>query len=131
MSGKLRKVVELVGMALITPAIVGHEATHYIAARDVATAIGFDADPVQPAVLVEWDTDAPLWRIKLAKVAPTIVGLCLAPMLLWAILHGQIGVGPVSLILLGWWVVYTFPSAGDLSQPMMAGTGQSGVNISD
>ncbi|ARS89914.1 hypothetical protein [Natrarchaeobaculum aegyptiacum] len=106
----------LLGTLLLVPAIVAHEATHYVFAKPVAEDVRLEVWPV-PAVAVVWCADAPRWRCRLAKLAPTTVGVTMAPLVgSWLVLETSVH-WTVAVLLVGYWTVYTIPSAGDLTVP--------------
>lgn len=117
MSGKFWWALETAGMLLLLPAVLAHEATHYLAARGVAQKISFDVNPREPGVWIVWDQDAPEWRVRFAKVAPTIVGLLFAPLVLLTLFRSAAGSFVPLLLMTVLWAVYTKPSADDLTQP--------------
>jgi len=113
---KIWRLLENVGLCLILPAVVLHELTHWIAARGVADDIRLHYQP-DPAVSVNWKADVPTWRLRLAKIAPTLVGLALTPLLAYWLVRGQWD-GLISVIIVtALWAVYTKPSADDLRPP--------------
>ncbi|KDE56677.1 hypothetical protein EL22_25240 [Halostagnicola sp. A56] len=120
MFGRLWSLFELAGVCLLLPAIVLHELTHWIAARGVADDLRFHANSMQPAVSVNWSEGVPRWRLRAAKIAPTITGLALGPLVaIWLFRGGEHGL--VTIVLVSTlWVVYTKPSQGDLQEPRMA-----------
>lgn len=110
------RAVCLHGTIFLVPAIAAHEATHYVFAKPVAEDVRFEVWPV-PAVAVVWRADVPRWRCRFAKLAPTIVGLTIAPLVgSWTVFETPIH-WTVTLLLAGYWAVYTIPSAGDLAVP--------------
>lgn len=111
------RLLEWIGLCLLLPAIVLHELTHYVAARGVADGIRLHATPA-PAVSVNWREDVPEWRLRLAKVAPTIVGLLLAPLVvLWLVRAAEHGLIAM-IVVTALWAVYTKPSGDDLAPPV-------------
>lgn len=117
MINRLRWWVETAGMAMLYPAVLLHELTHYVAGRSVAKEIRLHLDLEAPAVSANWRDDVPQWRLKLAKVAPTIVGIAIAPALLYWLLSGNQNALAV-ILAIALWGVYTKPSADDLTEPV-------------
>ena len=113
----IRNLIETIGMLILLPAILAHEATHWIASRSISDELQFELNPSQPAVLVNWSEDVPIWRIRVAKVAPTIVGILVTPfVIVWLLRSYENGLASILLVVV-LWAVYTMPSRGDLSPP--------------
>lgn len=106
--------VDQLGILLIMPAIVTHELAHYLVARLFTDAIRFDLRPTSAAVLIDDWHDAPRWAVWLAHVAPTVLGVALAPAVAWWLLTGRAGVAGAIVVATNW-AVLTKPSKDDLS----------------
>ncbi len=125
-----------VWLRLVIPAEPLHELTHMLVALPVAREVGLDRAPDGTAYArLEWPTDAPVAWVRLAHLAPTIVGVSSAVVVAVAFpsavdVVGETGrwvavslgvpsaAGKIQLALglvLGVnWVVFSIPSQQDL-----------------
>ena len=116
MFGKVFRGVGYVGVAMLWPAIVAHEFTHYFYAR----VAGADARIVwrypQPYTTAGWREGTGALTIRSVKLAPTLIGSMFA---IGVLLEMGLpsSVDPATVLVLGWWVAYTYPSKGDRSPP--------------
>ena len=94
---------------LLLPAILLHELTHAVVAwrwADVDI-----ASYVPPVLELSYIEGTPMILVRIANVAPTIVGMLLSPLvILWALELTPV----VATYVFGSWLVYTQPSAKDL-----------------
>jgi len=105
---------------LLTPSVPLHELTHAVAAYPWAD-IDICLDGTDSRVTMDWDDDAPVWAVRLAHLAPTLVGLGIAMLLVVVFgVPSVSGLGGLALHDLGLlvilfvnWVVYVFPSYAD------------------
>jgi hypothetical protein len=106
--------------AVTLPAVLAHEATHYLLALPVAANVRLQgALSARPTCEVEWG-EAPAWARAVAASGPLVCGVVLALSgLLWA---ASAGVGEIPTttrrwLLVGvaatWWGIYTYPSRAD------------------
>jgi hypothetical protein len=123
-------------MRLVTPAEPLHELTHMVVALPVASKVGYERGPDGTAFAVlEWPTDAPVVWVRVAHLAPTIVGTLSAVIVAVAFPDvvnavGQAGAWAaisvglpgltdeaqlmLSLVLATNWVIFSIPSQQDL-----------------
>lgn len=96
--------------------LILHEATHYTAARLVSSAQLQVETLVPPRFRLDFDTDSTT-VIRIVGVAPTLVGLMIAPIALisgvWAWLD-TLSPYYFRRIVLAYWLLYTAPSPADL-----------------
>lgn len=120
MMGLVGQLLFLVGQLLLMPAVLLHDLTHYVAARPVSDEIAFYLDLWQPGVMVDWSRDVPEWRLRIAKVAPTLVGLTIGPALALWLLRGPTTNAYATILIVALWGIYTCPSGNDL-KPLNTG----------
>jgi len=94
---------------ILLPSIVLHELTHVLVAWKWAD---ISIDSLVPTVLkLHYQKETPVLVTRLANVAPTIIGVLVAPFIVpWA-LEATV---PVMVYALGSWLTYTAPSHEDL-----------------
>ena len=116
MFGRVFRGAGFVGVAMLWPAIVAHELTHYAYARMA----GADARIVwrypQPYTEAEWPGGMSALTIRSVKLAPTLIGLMFA---IGVVIEMGVptSIDPATILMAGWWVAYTYPSKGDRSPP--------------
>lgn len=98
-------------LAVFLPAVLAHELTHANAARLLgAASVEVNFAP-RPHVLMDFG-DLPRWRVRVACLAPTIVGL------VWAgsgiALFGPPPLSPPTVLVAGYWALFTVPSRDDI-----------------
>ena len=106
---------------MVLPAIVSHEGTHAAAAKLLGIPIvEFRWSPTRfPAVFLDGGGIAP-WRIVLAWLAPTIVGI--AAGLAFVVVVGSVPPTASGAVAILYWIVYSMPSRDDL-RPLLAAVG--------
>lgn len=101
------RVQSFVGIVLMFPAVCLHELTHAVAALPWGEVESVTIVPPRATLL--YPAGAPSWAIRLANLAPTIVGTVVGLPLLWlAITVWGLPV-PWLAYLAGCWAVYTLP----------------------
>jgi hypothetical protein len=121
---------------LLTPAEPLHELTHMVFAAPFARSVSYERDGMWGAYAdIEWSASTPVVWVRVAHLAPTIVGTavvvaCLSslPWVIWFVerlgfrLATWVGIPAVAdefsaliaLFSLLNWVMYCWPSSGDL-----------------
>lgn len=99
-------------LAVLLPAVLAHELAHAIAAGLLgAESVEVNLSAAQPHVLMDFG-DLPRWRVRVACLAPTIVGL------VWAgsgiALFGPPPLSPPTVLVAGYWALFTVPSRDDI-----------------
>lgn len=121
MLGLLTRVNTALNAATYPPTLA-HELTHAAAAWPWARRTELDHAPWHGAAYcdVEWEADAPAWAIRVAAVAPTILGSAFAlAVLSWiAVAGGSLpatGQRQAAWLAVGaYWLVFWAPSTADL-----------------
>jgi len=111
------------------PALLTHEAAHWIVGRQWALETRFVwkwRDGGRPHVIFKYRPDTNYYKILLAQLAPAIVALMLAPALTWWLLTFGIFT-PLSLYLMISWAGIALLSPEDLSV-LRWDTSNQGVN---
>lgn len=107
--------VDLVAALVMLPAVLAHEATHAaVAWRWVSTEQPRELVDrlVPPRLELSYPAGTPVMVVVLANLAPTIVGIAVAPFLFrWAVEIELV----LSVYAIGSWYVYTVPSKDDLA----------------
>lgn len=105
--------IDQLGILLLMPAIVTHELAHYLVARLFTDGIRFDLRPTSAAVLIDDWQDAPRWGVWACHIAPTTLGLSLAPAIAYGLLTGRLGFAG-GVVVFANWAVLTLPSRDDI-----------------
>lgn len=103
---------------LVTPARPFHEATHMIVAYPFAE-VAYDATAIE--AVLEWHPQTPVAWVRVAHLAPTIVGVAIFPVVvagfapLFVVLSGvSDGLAVLVLTFVATnWVIYSWPSYKD------------------
>lgn len=114
--------LRLVSTLLALPAWMLHEVTHAIVALPWArrVAITFDVEDQHPRARIQWQDDETAPKA-VSAMAPFIIGSSsmLGLLALWLLkgrpMSGSIEVFAAGTVALMWWIIYTTPSAQDLS----------------
>lgn len=107
--------LDLLAAIVMLPAVLGHELTHALVAWwwvDADRPAEIIDRVVPPRLELTYPSGTPVVVVVAANLAPTIVGLALAPALVpWAF-----GLPvPLLVYVLGAWALYTRPSRDDLA----------------
>lgn len=108
---KVTRIIYLYGVVLLAPADLAHEMTHVVAASswaDRAEIVSW----IPAYAEMDYPAGTPLYAIKVANVAPTLVGLFVIPLI--PIVAG-VAPKPVEIYIYALWVIYTMPSGADLA----------------
>lgn len=106
-----------VGTALLTPGMVLHECTHYVASIPWADTLSIDIRlGPRSAVRARWRDAASGRGIVFAQIAPTLMGILLVP--LFAVAVNVVDIGSISellgiVVVAANWLVFTWPSQDD------------------
>ena len=132
-SGDRRVTVSSVLVRLLTPAEPLHELTHMVFAYPFAD-VHYVRDDVGPRTQIDWQTGTPVLWVRLAHLAPTLLGMAIlaltiiewsrvAALVEWLGRGAAIAMGSstasvemtmlVALVLVVNWILFTWPSRGD------------------
>lgn len=104
----------------LTPGVWLHERAHAVVGREAGAAVALEESTLGGRVVLSWPADVARWRIRVAHLAPTLVGLAAAVLAFLALgvfdlggwLASTQGLLASVYASVQWWL-FSWPSAAD------------------